>query len=80
MSTGRYAFALIGTVLFACSIVVYFTQPRDGAPVVVPFVLAGVGLIAIVAAWYVGRFPTRIRGMRNGDETGHSAEGGDYDE
>jgi hypothetical protein len=80
MSTGRYAFAFIAVVLLGCALVTYLTQPRDGAPIVVPFVLAGVALVAVFAAWYVGRFPTRFRGMSEGEEPGHGAEGGGQDE
>jgi hypothetical protein len=80
MSTGRYAFAFIAIVLLGCALVTYLTQPRDGAPIVVPFVLAGAALVAVFVAWYVGRFPTRLRGMREGEKPGHSAESGGHDE
>ena len=80
MSAGRYAFAFIAVVLFGCASATYFTSPRDGSPIVVPYALAVVGLAAVVAAWYVGRYPTRFRAMSEGDEIRPSRPTVDYDE
>ena len=80
MSTGRAAFGFLSAVFLASALVTYFTQPRDGAPIVVPYVLAALGFVAIAAAWYVGRYPLRIGDRLDGYDETHNTSHIDRDD